>query len=677
MIEVERVFSQDALKQAEAVSRIQNLIFNVTNENLEQAQDALKHEPLDHFHIAQNIIFAAEYRPKKLDLLAKLFTSIPNSNALLSEICTFAQSLLPEHLYFLLMCIKAGGKDAEQFLEKVEGVFHEKMGDVDFTITSYEQEIIDDDVDNFLKFFERPDFSVDAKVSPSELFGCHIVRDQPTLIQFAAFFGSVKCFKALLERGANTTMKDGRGRTLAYFAVCGGNREIIEMCKTARCSFSGTMKIAVRFHYNEFVMEHAFSDNDTLPLLHHCVVSNNLKMMLHCISNGSNVNQVDATGKCPIHIACEFNALDALELLLNCQRANVNAVETTNKMTALHLAASKGHVRCVKLLLTNELINQRLTDGQGRMPIHVAAEMGFVDVMQVLLEQGGVTVNSRNDYGGTSLHLAVTGHHLAAISFILSQPDVDVDAKTLADETVLHSAARKGSVDSLKLILAHGVSDLNPHDRDGWTPLHDASRSMEVFQLLLSQPGIDVNAKSKSGWTPLHKVAYDNAVDFVRVLVHTDGIRVNEQDNNGWTALHAAAKSGGLATIKELAQAPGIDINIHDNDGLTPLHNATKYQHHDIIEFLLSLDGIGINETTKCGWTPLHLACLNHDTQTRDLLRSLPGIILDAKDDQGRTPGDLEALPVFAGEEGDIRLPPLTGMGGWDHIRTTRDYFND
>ena len=677
MIDIESVFAKEALERAELVGELQEAIFNVTSETLGQVQEMVKKSAIDSFHVAQNIVIAAEYRPKKLDLLAKVFQCVQNAGALLGEFCGFAKSLLPEHLYFLTLCVKEGGAEVGPLLEKIETVLNEKMGSIDFVLNSYEKELLEDDVESFSKFFESESFAVDAKVSPSLLFGCHMVRDQPTLAQFAAFFGCVKCFKVLVEKGANLHMKDGKGRTLAQFAVCGGNREIIEMCKSAGCDFSGTMKIAVRFHHNEFVKDQVFTDNDTLPLLHQCVVSNNVRLMLYCIAHGSNVNQVDATGKCPIHIASEFNALDALELLMKCKQVNVNSVETTNKMTGLHIAALKGHVRCVQLILASELINQRLTDAKGRMPIHVAAEMGFVDVMKTLVSHGGVTLNTRNDYGETVLHLAVTGNHLDTVKYILAQPGVDIDAKTFAEETVLHCAASKGSVDTMKLILAHGVGDLNPHDRDGWTPLHDACGNLEVFKILLEHPGIDVNAKSKSGCTALQKGAAENMVDLVHLLVHTKGIRVNEQDINGWTAMHAAAKAGGLAAIKELVQAPGIDLNVHDGDGWTPLHSATKYQHHDVIEFLVTLDGIGINETTKCGWTPLHIACLNHDTHTRDLLRSLPGIILHPKDDQGRTPEDLEDLPLFGGEEGDIRLPPLTGMAGWDRLRSVRDYFND
>jgi len=669
--------SAGALAAAHEASRLQSRILDVTAESVDEVREFLIAGRFPIAQVVTNILVAAEYRPKSVTVLASLIGSLSGADEVLVELSEIANSLSAEQVSFLSVCI-ASSTNAQLIgkSEAIAEIFKRKAGDIDISIADHERDILGDDVDGLGRFCASPDFSVDARVRPSLLFGSHLVRDQPTLAQFAAFFGAAGCFGLLAARGANLGLRDDRGRTLAQFAVAGGHGEIVAAARSAGCDFSGTMRIAVRFHRNGFAAGEVFADDEALPLLHQCAASNNVGMLLHCLERGSDVRRVDAAGSAALHVAARFGAIDVLALLLGCERVDANTTTTASQETALHVVASLGFVDCATLLLGDARVDRRASDSRGRMALHVAAECGSLGVLRALLADGAVTVNSRTDYGGTALHAAVAGGDLAMVRAVLAVPGVDVGAKTLAEETAVHCAARTGNAGALALLREAG-GDVNAQDRDGWTALHDSLGSPDTFAIVLGWPGVDVNCRSMSGWTPLHKAASAGAVDSVAGLLAHGAIRVNEQDDGGWTALHAASKAGSVAVIKRLLAAPGIDVNARDGSGWTPLHGAVKYQHHAAIDALLAAPGIDVNARTGVGWTPLHVACLNHDEDAVARLAAHPGVATDARDNDGRTPQDLQALPVFGGLDICAPRPGRAGGSAWDRLGAPPDYFND
>jgi len=102
-----------------------------------------------------------------------------------------------------------------------------------------------------------------------------------------------------------------------------------------------------------------------------------------------------------------------------------------------------------------------------------------------------------------------------AFRYLLSRPDINV---TLADghgATVLHLACQYASnvpVDAFKLLVDKCDDDvINARDRKKQTPLHHFSEHvknfdycMNMFEYLLSRPGIDVTFADINGDTVLH-----------------------------------------------------------------------------------------------------------------------------------------------------------------------------
>src|SRR5260221_2689676 len=61
---------------------------------------------------------------------------------------------------------------------------------------------------------------------------------------------------------------------------------------------------------------------------------------------------------------------------------------------------------------------------------------------------------------------------------------------------------------------------LTVQNKDGWTPLHSASRNgrLEIVQFLVEH-GADLTVQDKDGWTPLLLVSHNGHLEIVHFLV--------------------------------------------------------------------------------------------------------------------------------------------------------------
>ena len=102
---------------------------------------------------------------------------------------------------------------------------------------------------------EMFDYNQRIEICPYER--CNFVNHRPTLIQYAAFYGAVKCFKWLLFGGADISLKDDprwgdekrcEGKNLLEYAIAGGNTEIIRLIEHAKDQFiPECIDVAVKF----------------------------------------------------------------------------------------------------------------------------------------------------------------------------------------------------------------------------------------------------------------------------------------------------------------------------------------------------------------------------------------------------------------------------------------------
>jgi hypothetical protein len=110
--------------------------------------------------------------------------------------------------------------------------------------------IREDDADGLRQISCHPNYSTETRIAATP-FTPFSDQHFPTLIQIAAFFGAVNCFKFLISQGAELRVTDHNDMTLPQFAVAGGNIEIIRLCEQCGLHFLGALHTVVRYQRNE------------------------------------------------------------------------------------------------------------------------------------------------------------------------------------------------------------------------------------------------------------------------------------------------------------------------------------------------------------------------------------------------------------------------------------------
>ena len=123
-------------------------------------------------------------------------------------------------------------------------------------------------------------------------------------------------------------------------------------------------------------------------------------------------------------------------------------------MTALHLAAFRGHSEVMKLLLEAGA-DKDAAQRNGMTALHAATFHGDTDVVKLLLK-AGADKDAVNAFGMTALKLAARKAHSEVVKLLL-QAGADKDAVNGFGMTALHSAARKGHSEVVKLLLEAGA----------------------------------------------------------------------------------------------------------------------------------------------------------------------------------------------------------------------------
>ena len=228
---------------------------------------------------------------------------------------------------------------------------------------------------------------------------------------------------------------------------------------------------------------------DVTPL-HIAAVTGFSALVDHILEQGhtDEINKVDSWGFRPFYWACQNGGIYTVQRLLKAG-ADVNARRVNDNVSALWVAASKGHVDIEQYLLDHGALidvqdesygtplytaaengwisvvrqlleynaNINLTGGLHRRPLNAAAYYGRVEVVQLLLEKGA-EVDPEEDYryGGALGAAARKGHD--GIARMLLQKGWNVDRKIGTYGSALVAAATYGHAEVVQILLEHDTS---------------------------------------------------------------------------------------------------------------------------------------------------------------------------------------------------------------------------
>lgn len=258
-------------------------------------------------------------------------------------------------------------------------------------------------------------------------------------------------------------------------------------------------------------------------------------------------------GTTPICTAATQGNEAALAILLrgNCILNTPNVRDDVWQRLPIHIAASKGHLAFLKLLLENfEDVNVK--DSDGRTALHWAAIFGNKDVAELLLKSGA-NVNGAQRDGFTPLYAATCFGHIDVCCTLLQYGG---DAMVCDDDgwNILHTAANYGHLPILKLISLKGPC-LSCRTVDGETALHIAASSGHLHIVkYLEECGIGLDAQTNRGLTALHLSVQFNKSSVFKFLLQA-GANMYILNNDMQSICYLVALKMDSNFIKILADA--------------------------------------------------------------------------------------------------------------------------
>lgn len=270
-------------KQVESIASIQELIFDLSTENYDENLKELgqKYNFNDKVvlrHVLATIGVAFQTRPMISELLIQLICSFSHniidnfmpheiynilccnsSNYLLLElinnnILTFSSiSSIPhdENNDFLIyFSPEIHQNDQNKFnnevlpILKIDEETHKQLrsgGVNEFPIANL---IRNDDIQGFIDVISRS-ADINSKIPSSIYEKCSYINKELSYFEYAAFYGAVQIFKYFISN------KVSPSSNLVFFAVAGGNLEIIHLCEQIECDFTNAINAALLFHQKD------------------------------------------------------------------------------------------------------------------------------------------------------------------------------------------------------------------------------------------------------------------------------------------------------------------------------------------------------------------------------------------------------------------------------------------
>ncbi|CAG9980499.1 unnamed protein product [Clonostachys byssicola] len=241
---------------------------------------------------------------------------------------------------------------------------------------------------------------------------------------------------------------------------------------------------------------------------------------------------------------------------------------------ALYLAAERGDLQMVQLLLARGAGLEYDGAGPGATPLMVASLHDHEAIVKVLIKKGAkFYVND----GRSALTAATIGGHLHIVRLLL---------KSGAPVNV------QGGKDYIRPAIAEACV----HGRKG------------ILQLLL-QHGQGVNHHTSP---PLVFASMHGNIEMARMLLEKNAEIDAFESELGWNALMTAASSGKIELV-ELLLNHGADINLQGKDGSSPLGIAARQGHEEIVDLLL-------DRAAKVGFPSIKAAILGGQVQIAEKL---------------------------------------------------------
>ncbi|XP_024140657.1 ankyrin repeat and SOCS box protein 3 isoform X1 [Oryzias melastigma] len=252
--------------------------------------------------------------------------------------------------------------------------------------------------------------------------------------------------------------------------------------------------------------------------------------------------------------ACVREILAAALHARSCRGAPdlVNA-QTHEGESACYLAAQRGHLRVVRLLLKAHADIDQMTNDLS-CPLYAAVDRGHKDVVELLVSKGAEVNRTHTASCWTCLHQAVYKGHSRIVSILVRVCNLEV----LDDHGIspLFVAAQYGQTESLEALI-HAGADVNSQAADLATPLLIAAQEGHAACVdLLLDHGADPNQACSTEWPqlPIHAAAEFGHTGILRRLLDVTDPSCGQTDGMV-SPLYVAVNRGQTESVAMLLKA--------------------------------------------------------------------------------------------------------------------------
>jgi ankyrin repeat protein len=230
--------------------------------------------------------------------------------------------------------------------------------------------------------------------------------------------------------------------------------------------------------------------------------------------------------------AAKANAITKVTELIDA-KVDINRPDAEG-YTALHYAASHGHIHLAMALIENAA-NESATTKEGYTPIMLAAKKRRCDVVEVLATYSSLLQEQAKALQSTPAQARTIDHtrfHSAAL---------EMDYKPETDRVeLLRDAVRKNDVAMTARIIATGTVSLDEQDENGHTLLVLAAMAgnEEMIRMLLCA-GAKVDTVDKVGKTPLMHAASTRHFSSLSTLLQAGALATHVDNFNESALSHA------------------------------------------------------------------------------------------------------------------------------------------
>lgn len=301
---------------------------------------------------------------------------------------------------------------------------------------SLAEAILKDDPEMLHTIIVKERLTLDVTIPPN-IFGIsEFVNHNPTLIQYASFFGSIKCFKHLLLNKASLSLTDDRHLKLVHFAVAGGNTEIIHILEQSETLFSRTLSISIEYNhydlfewlYEKYYDSKLFEDAVQIPVSDLARKSNNAHMFEFLFRNKITIKPIMLKSFEEVWNSYLNGFIITLQVIMPDIKINTKYTAYDNHYSPLHWAIKKQYFGIFHEIINTKGVNLNAQDDYGKTPFYLAAEMGCIDILS-LLKDKGVEINRRAKSNLSPIHAAIRCNQVESVKFLLESTSYDLNLK--------------------------------------------------------------------------------------------------------------------------------------------------------------------------------------------------------------------------------------------------------